>query len=105
MEVLEMCYTAKLYLLKPYVSSLVDLPLLHLSCPLALLARHCHFFSLQEFHRKFRIQQVLRKVSQRVLQMVLLGIRCKFSQLAILNIIKCSSCFMSSVTNRLESTP
>lgn len=36
--------------------------------------------------------------------MVILGIRSKFPQSDILKIIKCSSCLMSLVTNRLEST-
>lgn len=36
--------------------------------------------------------------------MVLLGVRCKFSQPVHLKIIKCSSCLISFVTNSLEST-
>jgi len=36
--------------------------------------------------------------------MVLLGIRCKFSQPVLLKIIKCSNCLMSFVVNSLDST-
>lgn len=43
-------------------------------------------------------------MSQTFPRIVLLGIRCYFPQPAISKIIKCSSCLMSFVTNRLEST-